>query len=195
MQSPSGLAQLSPRVAALRVANFVAGGLTSVVVARLLGPYDRGLWAVALLVGGLVTLGSELGVGSAILYFSRRDASGDTSVTTSGVLLVLATSSLGVLGLSLTAWCGFFPFVAAVPAGALLAALVAAVPANLTAVSRQALLANGDLPGAAWSQTLQSVAVLLLTGATLAFLRRDVVLVLLAYLAAQVLVASQPSFA
>ena len=189
MQGANGLAHLSTRVAALRVANFVAGGLTSVMVARLLGPYDRGLWAVALLVGGLITLGSEFGVGGAILYFSRRDPSGDMRVTTSGGLLVLATSSLGVLGVSLAAWFGLLPFVAAVPAGALLAALVAAVPANLTAVSRQALLASGDLLGAAWSQTLQSASVLLFTCATLFFLRREVTTVLLAYLTAQILVA------
>ena len=60
---------------------------------------------------------------------------------------------------------------------------------QLTAVSRQALLAGGDLLGAAWSQTLQSVLVLLLTGGALIFLGRDVAIVLLAYLAAQVLVA------
>jgi antigen flippase len=184
-----GLGRLSARVAALRACTFLAGGLTSVVVARLLGPHDRGLWAVALLVGGLVALGSELGVGSAILYFSRREPGGDMSVATSGGLLVLATSSLAVVAASLAAWLGLLPFVAAVPAGALFAALIAGVPVNFTAVSRQALLAGGDLLGAAWSQTLQAGLVLLLTGGALIFVSRDVAIVLLAYLVAQVLVA------
>ena len=189
-----GQAGLSARVAALRMCNFVAGGLTSIMVARLLGPYDRGLWAVALLVGGLVALGSELGVSSAVLYFSRRDRCGDMGVATSAGLLVLATSSLAVVGASLAARLGLLPFVAAVPAGALFAALVAGVPANVTAVSRQALLASGDLLGAAWSQTLQLVSVLLLTGGALVFVGRDVVIVLLAYLAAQVLVTQATLF-
>lgn len=61
-------ARSSTAAAALRVVTYVVSGLTAVMVARLLGPRERGVWAVALMIGSLVALASESGVGLSLIH-------------------------------------------------------------------------------------------------------------------------------
>ena len=181
-------ARSSTVAAVLRVVTYVVSGLTAVMVARLLGPRERGVWAVALMIGSLVALASESGVGGALLFFARRDRAGGVTVA-SGLVLVAMSSSLAAAGagLAMTLIPQLLP--RAVPVGAILLALIAVLPANVAGVGRQALLSGGDLIGVAGMQALQAIVVLGLVGGALALWSPVAMVALLAYAVAQFLVA------
>jgi O-antigen/teichoic acid export membrane protein len=147
-------------VAALRATTFVCGALTAVMVARLLGPHDRGVWSVTLLVSGLVALASELGVGVAVLRFARQDNRRELGVGISGLLLTSLASVLAVGAVVLTVHFSALPGLSGIPPTIMILALASAAPTNVTTVSRQLLLEDGDLLGVALSQALQALLVL-----------------------------------
>jgi O-antigen/teichoic acid export membrane protein len=127
-------------------------------------------------------------VGGALLFFARRDRQGGATVS-SGLVLVATSSSLAAAGagLAMTLIPHLLP--RAVPVSALLLALIAVVPVNITGVGRQALLSGGDLIGVAGMQALQAIAVLGLVGGALVLWSPQAMVALLAYSVAQILVA------
>jgi O-antigen/teichoic acid export membrane protein len=157
------------------------------MVARLLGPHDRGEWAVALLVSGLVALASELGVGMAVLHFARQDVRHKSGVGTSGLWLTLTGSFLAVAATALAVHFGTLPWVAGIPHTVMIVALVAAIPTNVTAVSRQLLLEDGDLLGVAGSHAVQALLVLAMIGVGFGMFGVDLLVALWGFLFAQLL--------
>jgi len=156
----------------LRALTYLLGMLTSILVARTLGSYERGVWAVALLVSGLLSLLSELGLGLAVFSLSRQQPESRSAIRSQGALLSLGAGALASsLGGLLVRW-GALPFVGGVPGDVLGLALVSVALTNLLGVMRQALLEDGDLLGSAASQLFQAaalfvfLAVLALVGAT-----------------------------
>ncbi|MBN2248706.1 MAG: oligosaccharide flippase family protein [Coriobacteriia bacterium] len=77
--------------------------LTSIVTARLLGPEGRGLLSVALLVTVMLAWIADMGLGSALTFFS-----GKKRIPESGAMMYVIYATLGpaavVLGAALLAW-------------------------------------------------------------------------------------------
>lgn len=147
-------------VAVLRFSTYLSAAVTAVLVARLLGPRDRGVWAVALLFGSMVALASELGIGLAVLRLARQNNLGRGGVIASGLVLALATSLLATTGASVATYLHVVPGLAELPLATLALALVSVVPTNVSTVCRQALLEDGDLLGVAGSQAAQALLAL-----------------------------------
>lgn len=142
----------------VRALTYLLGMLTSVLVARTLGSYERGIWAVALLVSGLVALFSELGLGIAVFSLSRRNPERRSAVRTVGALLAFATGALASGGTLLWMRHGSLPIVGNIPSHVLALALASVVVTNVLGVLRQSLLEDGDLLGGAASQVVQAAA-------------------------------------
>jgi O-antigen/teichoic acid export membrane protein len=141
------------------------------------------------MIASLVALASEFGVGGSLLFYARQQGRGATTLS-SGLLLVLASSSLAAVLVGLTMTMAPMLLLGSVPLGAGLLALIAVLPANVGSVGRQALLSRGDLVGVAYAQALQALAVLGLVAGMLALSSRDAMGALLAYAVAQVVVAA-----
>lgn len=160
-----GLPSSATAVAAIRVATYVLAALASILLARLLGPHDRGILAVALLGTSLIALLSELGLGSAVFALSRRDRARRRATLMVGGVLALATATLGSGLASLASAFGALPLMDGVPPAVLRLALGGVVLTSLLSVGRQALLEDGDLVAAALSHLVQAASLLFLVGA------------------------------
>src|SRR5262249_50419827 len=114
-----------------RALTYVLGVLTSVLVARALGSFKRGVWAVALLVSSLASLLSELGLGLAVFSLSRQMPERRSAVRWHGALSSLAAGVLasGLAGLLVRS--GALPFVGGVPGDVLGIALGGVALTNL----------------------------------------------------------------
>lgn len=113
------------------------GLVTTVVVARLLGPEGRGLYAVALTVGAIGVQFGNLGLHSSNTYFVAKDRSLLSQLAGNALVVGLGLGSLGALA----AWVifQFWPGLAPVDGGLLVLAL-AWIPFGLTYLLQQNLL-------------------------------------------------------
>lgn len=162
-------ATLASTVAA-RTATYVVGAVISVVVARLLGPQERGIWAVALLLCGLAALIAELGLGTAMFFQARKDPPRRAAIRTVAFSLLTGSSLLAVVLGGLALHLGVLPLMGGIAPGIVLIALAGVPLANLIGLSRQVLLEDRDLWGAAAVPLMQSLTTLLLVGVGLALL-------------------------
>jgi O-antigen/teichoic acid export membrane protein len=140
----------------VRGSSYLLGAVTSVLIARMLGSYERGVWAVALLVSGLVALFSELGLAAAVVTLSRQDCHRRHAVMTAGCVLATLSGLLASGAALLAVRYGALPLVGGVPADVLATALASVVFVNLLGIGRQVLLEDGDLVGGASSQLVQA---------------------------------------
>lgn len=174
--------RMQPRFIALRVVVYVLGACTSVLVARLLGPFDRGLWAIALVIAGIVGLVTELGIGSSLLHLSRSQPERRPAVLGASIGIVGFGGVAGAFAVLAVTWLGWGP-AESLPLGVLLPALCGVGIANVTSALRQALLERGDLGGALVTQLCQAGSLLLLLIFGLVALRGSVGTAMGAYLA------------
>src|SRR5262245_4440306 len=123
----------------VRVLSYLLGPATSVLVAREPGSCERGVWAVSLLVSGLVALFSEMGLAAAVVALSRQDRRRQHAAMTAACVLA-ALGGLLASGAALVAVsCGALPLVAGIPADVLALALSSVLFVNLLGIGRQVL--------------------------------------------------------
>ncbi|GIW43746.1 MAG: polysaccharide biosynthesis protein [Candidatus Binatia bacterium] len=120
------MGRLSQEMIALfgsRVGVAAIGMVTSIVLARGLGPHDRGLLALALLLPSTLVTMTKLGITQANVYCSRREGAPLAQVASNSLVLALL---LGV-GAAVVVWCAQDPLrdtvLRGLPAWALLLAL------------------------------------------------------------------------
>jgi O-antigen/teichoic acid export membrane protein len=153
----------------VKILAYAAGAVGAVVVARALGPRERGVWSLALLVASLLAQVADAGLSTSALFLvrSRPDRVRAVVSMSTGIVCVLSVA-LGLLvlsfkGLGLAGLLGMrFEVVAIV-------GLVVPILALLGLI-RQLVTALGDLPGANASVLGQSLllpavlSAMLLTG-------------------------------
>ena len=141
------LAGRSPMLAAVQsvgteVVVLALNVLTGVITARLLGPEGRGVFAAVTLWQALLATIAVSGLGSAVIYHSRRPGLDAGAVAAAAALAALASSAVAVLVAALA----IPPMMAGYPGWATAAALacLAVVPFNaLNMIFRQSLAARG----------------------------------------------------
>jgi O-antigen/teichoic acid export membrane protein len=162
---PPARLSTSLSVLGVKAAGYVLGGITAIILARALGPYERGIWAICMLVAGFLAILADLGVGSsAAFYLSSSDQRSDEIISTSLTLaagLAAGTYLLAVLFL-LNGGKRAFPGVPETPLLLATASVLVVVP---TAVARQAGLAYGGLALQNKSSLVQALLLLALMGA------------------------------
>ncbi len=79
------------------VLNLLVGVGTSVILARVLGPEGRGIYALAALLPSLIVTFSNLGIGSATVYYVARSEFRRQEILGNNFLLSLGIGVLGVL--------------------------------------------------------------------------------------------------
>ena len=146
------------QVFATRIAGYAFGVVTAVLVARMLGPRDRGIWSVALLVAGLLALVAETGIGTSTLYLMRKSPERRDAVITASVSVVLALSLGWVVVMFALVRGGGVPLLEGVPTGVLAVAIVSTIPMSATMVTRYNLLSFEDTDGANQSTLFQAVS-------------------------------------
>jgi O-antigen/teichoic acid export membrane protein len=157
----------------VKILAYAAAAIASVLVARALGPRERGAWSLALLLASLLAQVADAGLSTSTLFLMRsRPDRVRAAVFMSTAIVCVSAVALGLLvlsfeGLGLARLLGIpFNLVAIV-------GLVAPVLALLGLI-RQLLTALGDLPGANASVLGQSLllpvvlAAMLLTGPSVA---------------------------
>ena len=80
-----------------RALGFVLGFLTSILIARALGPTGKGLYATVLAVVDLATALASLGVGKAIIYYLGRGTLNHSRLAGAVGALVVVNGSLAIL--------------------------------------------------------------------------------------------------
>lgn len=96
------------RTAGFNIGTALISALTGILLARWLGPTDRGHYAAIAAYFGVVVVVSELGIASSLVYFVSRDKRGaDTYVRTAtrifvplGAISILTTAGFALLVLS-----------------------------------------------------------------------------------------------
>lgn len=81
-----------------RVLTLIAGLATSVIIARLLGPEGKGIYALAILLPSLITAFTNLGIGSATVYYIGRGKYPHKEVFGNNVVMSL---TLGVFSMAI----------------------------------------------------------------------------------------------
>jgi O-antigen/teichoic acid export membrane protein len=145
--SEDRLLPLGARTLGVKILAYAAGAVVSVLVARALGPQERGVWSLALLLASFLAQTADAGLSTSALFLvrSRPDRVRASIAMSSTIVLV----SSGVLGLLVLLFKGVgFPRLLGIPLDAL-AVVGLAIPAvALLGLFRQLLTALGDLPGA-----------------------------------------------
>lgn len=146
------------RVFGTRIAGYGVGVVTAVLVARMLGPRDRGVWSVTLLVAGLLALVAETGIGTSTLYLMRGSPERRNALITASISLVVALSLGWVAVMFVLVHGGVFPLLEGIPTGVLSVAIVSTIPISATMVTRYHLLSFGDTAGSNQSSLFQAVS-------------------------------------
>jgi O-antigen/teichoic acid export membrane protein len=139
----------------VKILAYAAGAVAAVVVARALGPRERGVWSLALLVASLLAQVADAGLSTSALFLMRsRPDRARTAVYMSSAIVCVSSVALGLLlcfkGLGLAGLLG-------VPFGVVaIVSLVVPVLALLGLI-RQLLTGLGDLSGANASVLGQSL--------------------------------------
>lgn len=77
------------QTAGFNIVRSLVAALTGILLARWLGPADRGNYAAVTAFFGLIILATELGIGSAVVYYvARRKSEADNFVRTATAMLV-----------------------------------------------------------------------------------------------------------
>ncbi len=79
------------------VLNFLLGIGTSIILARVLGPEGRGIYALAVLLPSFIVTFGNLGIGSATVYYTARDEFRHQEILGNNLLLSVGIGSVGVL--------------------------------------------------------------------------------------------------
>jgi len=143
---------------AARIVIIIAGLVTSVIMARTLGPAGKGLFSLAILTSGMVFIAMNLGVGTASGFFLGRKKA--TLEELAGNWLSLSVViGVGALGLSLALAPVLVPrFVPSVPLWAVVTALFAAPFSILVFNFLMLFRANDDFLNFNIVEVLQPVA-------------------------------------
>ena len=83
---------------AAQVFNLVVGTLVSIIVARILGPAGRGVYALVLLLYLLIVAFINLGIGPATIYYVAREEFSRQEIVGNNILLSLG---IGVFGIAI----------------------------------------------------------------------------------------------
>lgn len=131
---------------AAKLAAYAAGAIVSIWVARALGPHDRGVWSLCLLVTVILGLLADGGLGTAAVYMLRGHPSRSSAIVSSALRLLLLNGCLWMgIGLAL-ALTNRLPL-GDVSREALTIAVVASLFAATASVVRQLLNGLGNLRG------------------------------------------------
>src|SRR4030095_7562708 len=99
------------------------------------GSYERGVWAVALLISSIVSLLSEMGLGLAMFSVARREPARRAAARTVAVLLALFAGLVATGAVLLWIRHGTLPIVGNIPTDVLVPALASVVLTNLLSVT------------------------------------------------------------
>ena len=117
---------------------LVIGLLNSVVLARGLGTEDRGIYAVVMLVAGVVILFVNAGLEPAIIYFVAQDADRTHAVLYNGLLLTVVMTLAGCIASFLIIWLFHGTMFPSIPLADLLLSLFI-IPTSILASNLQAI--------------------------------------------------------
>ena len=158
------------QVLALYVTRIVLIGIglaTTVVVARILGPEGRGLYAVAMAIGAIGVQCGTLGLHTANSHFGAKDPGSVRLLLGNSIAVSAAVgvAALGVCSIAFGVWPRLVPL-----HGAFLVLALAWVPFGLAyTLMQNLLLAVNDLRCYAWSELAnRGVALMLIGGLVLA---------------------------
>jgi O-antigen/teichoic acid export membrane protein len=140
----------------VKILAYAAGAVVSVLVARALGPRERGAWSLALLLASLLAQVADAGLSTSTLFLMRsRPDRVRAAVAMSTAIVFVSSVALGLLVLSFKGL--GFPRLLGIPFDVVaIVGLVVPVLALLGLI-RQLLTALGDLPGANASVLGQSL--------------------------------------
>jgi O-antigen/teichoic acid export membrane protein len=79
------------------VLNLILGVGTSVILARILGPDGRGIYALAMLLSSIIVTLGNLGIGSATVYYVARGEFRHQEILGSNILLSTAVGAFGII--------------------------------------------------------------------------------------------------
>ena len=80
-----------------QVVNVVLGLVTSVILARVLGPEGRGIYALAMLLPTLIVTFGNVGIGPATVYYVARGEFKSQEILGNNILLSVAFGGLGLI--------------------------------------------------------------------------------------------------
>jgi O-antigen/teichoic acid export membrane protein len=145
--------------AASRVAVTLAGGVTTIVLARVLGPHDWGSYSIAVSLLAILALVSTLGVDQGIAYFVGARTWGPRAAFGSALRMAAVTGTLGaVAGLVARA---VFPSAFAGLSVSLTIVTVVAVPFSLAFVYTASIAIASDRYEASTSMPVLQACLLL----------------------------------
>ncbi len=137
---------------------YAAGAVVSVLIARALGPHDRGIWSLSLLMAMIVGLLADGGLSTSVLFSMRSGPERiRAAVRMSGWFVFLGGSLWAFLTLLLAAG-GYLP-VGGVPKRAMVLAVAGSLLAAAFGLRRQVLNGLGDLRSVNASVLIQALAV------------------------------------
>lgn len=150
-------------VGSLLSSRFVALGigiLSSVVLARTLGPEDKGIVTAVLVIPSLVDSFADLGLRQSTIYFMGKKIYDDQVILSTVVLLSLATSGIGLLIALTSYW--MLGYIASYGWTVVAVALVMLPCAIMTSYSNGVLLAKQQIKVVALASMLGRVSYLVL---------------------------------
>ncbi len=141
---------------AVKILAYAAGAVVSVLVARALGPQERGVWSLALLLASLLAQAADAGLSTSTLFVIRSRPDRVRAAIAMSTAIVLISSV--VLGLLVLLFKGVgFPRLLGIPLDVVAIVGLAVPVLALLGLLRQLLTALGDLPGANASVLSQSL--------------------------------------
>jgi O-antigen/teichoic acid export membrane protein len=164
-QGRMGLLLRGASTFAVKILAYGSGAIVSILVARALGPHERGVWSLALSLASLFALAADAGLSTSSLYLMRLRPDRIRAVAIMGAgLAVFGSAVVSAAVLSLrrlgSQW------LSGMPADVLLIVGVLIPLFALIGLFRQLLTALDDIPGANGSLITQSVLVPLVLLAT-----------------------------
>ncbi len=138
-------------VSAGRVANLVIGVGTSVLIARILGPSQRGEFAAA---AAIVAIGLQvcgLGLHASLPFFISMDSGLARPLLRRAIVLLLLTSSVWLVGALIWRRTAAADWLAAMPIGLVVVACAAVPAAGLLAFAQGAALGARRMHAFGWS--------------------------------------------
>lgn len=155
--------------------NLIIGVGISVILARVLGPRDKGIYSLAMLLPSIIVIFGNLGIGPATVYYVARGEYRRQQIMGNNVLLSVVVGSVGILaGLTVIFFLHekVFP---GIPQVYLLLAL-ALIPIEIFfSYINQILLGSQHIKEFNYVPILQTVVFLALTALMLLILRAGVI--------------------
>lgn len=145
------------RTLGVKLVAYAAGAGVSVLVARALGPHDRGIWSLSLLVATILGLLADGGLSTSMLFSLRSRPDRTRAAVRMSGRFVLWGGGLWALLTLLLATGGYLPL-GGVPMHAMVLAVAGSLLAAAIGLRRQVLTGLGDLGGANASLLIQALA-------------------------------------